>query len=91
MTAIVINGKKLEENIIDDSSANPVKSWSSIKIMNYIAETKDYPSVNTYDDLPDPANNNHKIYFVKIATGTMFINRKKAGLYRSDGIKWRII
>mgnify|MGYP000847664211 FL=1 len=43
---------------------------------------------NTYSDLPDPTINSGKIYIVEFDQGIPFINKKRAGLYRSDGTSW---
>lgn len=48
-----------------------------------------YEDVATFADLPEAADNVDKICIVKIATGTLFVNRKRAGLYRSDGVVWK--
>ena len=47
--------------------------------------------VNTYADLPAPANYNGEIWIVKTTTGVVFINKKVAGLYVSNGATWTII
>ena len=43
---------------------------------------------NTYSDLPDATINNGKIYIVEFDQGIPFINKKRAGLYGSDGTSW---
>jgi hypothetical protein len=45
-------------------------------------------SVDTYNDLPSAAINNGKKYIVELDQGIRFINKKYAGLYRSDGVNW---
>jgi hypothetical protein len=47
-----------------------------------------YTEVATYADLPDPSLNVGKIFLVQQTTGIPFVNRKLAGLYRSDGTTW---
>lgn len=47
--------------------------------------------VNTYADLPASANHNGKIWIVKTTTGVIFVNKKVAGLYVSNGTTWTII
>lgn len=54
------------------------------------AETID-GEVNTYADLPAPANHNGEIWLVKTTTGVVFVNKKVAGLYVSNGTTWAII
>ena len=46
--------------------------------------------VNTYADLPAPANYNGEIWLVKTTTGIVFVSRKVAGLYISNGTTWNI-
>jgi hypothetical protein len=47
--------------------------------------------VDTYADLPAPANYNGEIWIVKTTTGVIFVNKKVAGLYVSNGTVWSII
>ena len=47
--------------------------------------------VDTYADLPAPANHNGEIWLVKTTTGIVFVNKKVAGLYVSNGTTWAII
>ena len=47
--------------------------------------------VNTYADLPASASHNGEIWIVKTTTGVIFVNRKVAGLYVSNGTTWTII
>ena len=47
--------------------------------------------VNTYADLPAPANHNGQIWIVKTTTGVVFVNKKVAGFYISNGTIWTII
>lgn len=58
-----------------------------IPAMYRIAELN-YPQVNTFADLGDPALFAGKIYLVLTTTGVWFINRKRRGLWRSDGAVW---
>jgi len=54
------------------------------------AETID-GEVSTYADLPAPANHNGEIWIVKTTTGVVFVNKKVAGFYVSNGTTWAII
>ena len=45
-------------------------------------------TVTTYADLPAAADHEDELYAVTTASGTIFINRKAAGVYRSDGASW---
>jgi hypothetical protein len=47
--------------------------------------------VEYYADLPDATLNPDKIYVVEKPSGVIFINRRKAGLYYSDGITWEFM
>ena len=47
--------------------------------------------VNTYADLPASASHNGEIWIVKTTTGVIFVNKKVAGLYISNGTTWTII
>jgi len=47
-----------------------------------------YPEVETYADLPPADEFVGEIVVVATTTGVIFINHKRAGLYRSDGIAW---
>lgn len=47
-----------------------------------------YSEVNTYADLPVASDNINKTYQVKTTTGIIYINRKLAGFYRSNGTSW---
>lgn len=47
-----------------------------------------YPEVETYADLPPTDEFVGEIVVVATTTGVIFINHKRAGLYRSDGIAW---
>lgn len=45
-------------------------------------------SVATYADLPDAASYSGRVYIVLQSSGVWLINRKEAGMWRSDGISW---
>ncbi len=45
-------------------------------------------SVLTYALLPDPTTVSGQVYNVETNTGVIFINRRKRGLYKSDGVEW---
>ena len=47
-----------------------------------------YDAVDTFADLPSAENYVGKVWLVRFATGIMFINRKRAGLYLSNGTSW---
>jgi len=47
-----------------------------------------YPQVETYADLPPADEHPGEIYIVRTSTGIWFINRKNAGLWRSNGANW---
>jgi hypothetical protein len=47
--------------------------------------------VSTYADLPSASLNDDKVYIVEIPTGVPFVNRKKAGLYYSNGTTWEFM
>ena len=48
-----------------------------------------YPEVNTFADLPDPALNTGVTYHVLTATGLWILGtRRQSGLYRSNGSEW---
>jgi len=47
-----------------------------------------YPEADTFAELPDAAEWTGRVYLVKVNTGTWLINRKRAGLWYSDGVSW---
>jgi hypothetical protein len=47
-----------------------------------------YPEVETFDDLPDAGENAGKINIVLNSTGIWFLGRKRAGMWRSNGVDW---
>lgn len=47
-----------------------------------------YPEVANYAALPAAAGESGNTYLVRAAQGVRFVNRKAAGLYRSDGSAW---
>ena len=47
-----------------------------------------YPVVETYDNLPNVITHVGEVFLVKLATGIIFINRRRSGLYISDGSEW---
>ena len=49
---------------------------------------ENYPEVAVHADLPDATEFAEEIYTVLIGTGLFGINRKRAGLWRSDGEVW---
>lgn len=54
-----------------------------------VLDVKTYPMVDTFGDLPEAADNGGEVYLVKTRTGTIFVDRRRAGLYRSDGASWK--
>jgi hypothetical protein len=53
-----------------------------------------YPEVSTFAGLPDATLHNGEIYAVTTPTGVIWVNRKKAGYYISDGASptdWRYL
>lgn len=51
-------------------------------------KTEKYQRVTTYADLPEPSGHESEIYLVLVGTGTFGVDRKRAGLYHSDGTAW---
>jgi hypothetical protein len=47
-----------------------------------------FPQVATYADLPVASSFSGATYEVTTSTGTFLVNRKSAGLYRSNGTTW---
>ncbi len=47
--------------------------------------------VNSYANLPLASNHNGEIWIVKTTTGVVFVNKKFAGLYISNGATWTIL
>lgn len=48
-----------------------------------------YPEVNLFSNLPAPNTASGEIYIVRNSSGTYILNRKEAGMYFSNGVKWR--
>jgi len=44
-----------------------------------------------YADLPNPAEHISEIYIVTTPSGIPLVNRKQAGMYRSDGLSWTLL
>ncbi len=59
----------------------------AFKIRPTIEEVR-YPKVNTFADLPSASAYTDKIYIVLTATGVWGVNRKRTGMWRSDGVDW---
>ena len=59
----------------------------AFKIRPTIEEVR-YPVVDTYADLPAAGDHTNEIYVVKTAMGVWGINRKRTGMWRSDGVNW---
>jgi hypothetical protein len=47
--------------------------------------------VSTYAELPPASEHAGEIYIVSTTTGIPLINRKQAGMYRSDGASWTLL
>jgi len=56
-------------------------------LMPTIEEVR-YPKVDTYADLPTAGDHTGEIYVVLTATGVWGVNRKRTGMWRSDGVNW---
>lgn len=52
------------------------------------AEEVRYPKVDTHADLPDASDHTGEIYVVLTATGIWGVNRKRSGMWSSDGVSW---
>lgn len=48
----------------------------------------EFPEVPTFADLPDAAANQNDIQIVASSSGVWGLNRKKSGMYRSNGTNW---
>ena len=59
-------------------------------VISHIAPSQGeaYGKTDTFAELPAAENNTDKVYLVRFATGVIFVNRKRSGLYRSDGTAW---
>lgn len=57
------------------------------KIAPTVEEVR-YPKVDTYADLPVAGDHTGEIYVVLTATGVWGVNRKRTGMWRSDGVNW---
>ena len=58
------------------------------ELRHFLMVVAHYPEVDTYVDLPDAIKKIGEIYVVLTTTGVWGINRKRTGLYRSDGSTW---
>ena len=47
-----------------------------------------YTEVANYASLPSAAANAGVVMVVTTATGVWMVNRREAGMYRSDGVSW---
>jgi len=54
----------------------------------YQPEEVNYPEVVTYADLPDPTEFINETFIVLVGTGIFGLNKKRAGLWRSNGTAW---
>lgn len=54
----------------------------------YEPEEVNYPEVVTHADLPDVVEFTNETFIVLVGTGIFGINRKRAGLWRSNGTDW---
>ena len=51
-------------------------------------KTIGYPEADTYADLPAAGDHTEETYVVLTATGVWGVNRKRTGMWRSDGVNW---
>lgn len=56
--------------------------------LNNPAIFEGYDAVDTFADLPSAEKYVGEVWLVQFATGVIFINRKRAGLYLSNGTSW---
>ena len=54
----------------------------------YVPEEVNYPEVVTHADLPATADFTNETFIVLVSTGIFGINRKRAGMWRSNGTAW---
>jgi len=54
-----------------------------------VIEEENYPEVNVHADLPNASENEGVVYLVHTGTGVFGVNRKRAGMWRSDGTEWK--
>lgn len=81
---------------IKDTVSSASSVYSSQKVDSLIAQLKALTDeiageANTFAELPAASANSGLIYTVKSSTGVWGINRKSAGLYRSDGTNWSVL
>ena len=54
-----------------------------------VIEEENYVEVEHYTDLPDASGRDGEVYLVQVGTGIFGVNRKRAGLWRSNGVEWK--
>ena len=54
----------------------------------YEPEEVNYTEVVTYADLPEASSFTNETFIVLVSTGVFGINRKRAGMWRSNGTAW---
>jgi hypothetical protein len=76
-------------NLIYDESANALR----VNIDGFTGGTGGIidGEAATFADLPDATEHAGDIYIVHTTTGLMLINRRQAGMYRSDGTSWSLL
>lgn len=73
-------------NLIYDPEANALR----VNLEGFSGNIID-GEADTFTDLPTAAEHTGDIYIVRTTTGVLLINRKQAGLYRSDGANWNLL
>lgn len=58
------------------------------KLSATLIEEVRYPTVDTCAGLPEAGDYTGDIYVVLTATGVWGVNRKRSGMWRSDGVNW---
>lgn len=69
-------------------SIKAVESVVDEALESYQPEEINYTEVVTYADLPDPVEFANETFVVLVSTGIFGFNRKRAGMWRSNGVSW---
>ena len=69
-------------------SIEEVESVVDEALEDYEPEEVNYPEVVTHADLPDTVEFTNETFIVLVGTGIFGINKKRAGLWRSNGVAW---
>lgn len=76
-------------NLVLDESGEPALK---VTLSGYIPANNIIDGeVSTYTDLPTASEHTNEIYVVDATIGIPLINRKQAGMYRSDGSAWSLL